>query len=134
MKTFKILKEELENKNLLAEQLFLLGRDIATKIHYFHLTTSSYSEHMATNAFYDGIIPLIDSFSESYIGKYGKFDANFPIFTGIKYSNAINMISEFNNWIKNNRNSICKDSEIQNIIDEIVSLNDSTLYKLKELH
>jgi len=134
MKKFKILKEELENKELLAEQFFLLGRDIATKIHYFHLTTSSYAEHVATNTFYTDIIPLIDSFSESYIGKYGKFDVKPPIFAGIKYSDAISMISEFNDWIKNNRNSICEDSEIQNIIDEIVSLNDSSLYKLKELH
>jgi hypothetical protein len=36
-------------------------------------------------------------------------------------------------WIDSNRANITDDSEIQNIIDEIIGLCSSTVYKLREL-
>ena len=43
-----------------------------TQAHAFHLTTSSFAEHKALQAYYEGIIPLLDSWAEAYMGKYGR--------------------------------------------------------------
>ena len=38
--------------------------------HIFHLQTSSYSQHIALQEYYEGIVDLIDSLVEAYQGKY----------------------------------------------------------------
>jgi superfamily II DNA/RNA helicase len=49
-----------------------LARDVA---HSVHLATDSYSQHVALNAFYDGIIDLADKFAEAYQGRHGLIGA-----------------------------------------------------------
>jgi len=48
--------------------LLFLARDLA---HRVHLKTRSFSEHMATNDFYNNIIPLADEFAQNFEGCYG---------------------------------------------------------------
>jgi hypothetical protein len=38
------------------------------QIHLYHLQTTSYAEHKATDFWYDGIQPLLDEFFETYQG------------------------------------------------------------------
>ena len=40
--------------------------------HAFHLTTNSYAQHKALQAYYEGIVPLLDAWAEAYMGKYGR--------------------------------------------------------------
>jgi hypothetical protein len=35
--------------------------------------TNSYAKHKALHAYYEGIVPLLDSYAEAYMGKYGRF-------------------------------------------------------------
>nr|QMP82873.1 MAG: hypothetical protein [Caudoviricetes sp.] len=137
MSTYRELKEALNQGSLgtgkqKAAELFLQCRQAATAMHIFHLATSSYAAHMASNAFYDGIIPLVDKFAEAFIGRYGKFEAmpNVKLPQNVDgLQIAVNLLQ----WIDINRGNITDDSEIQNVIDEISDLCSSTTYKLREL-
>lgn len=111
--------------------LLFLGRDVA---HSTHLNTRSYAKHMALNAFYEDIVGLADSFAETYQGRYGLI-GQISMPTIKKTSNIVEFLQEQLDEIENSRYSVCKQSEtaLQNIIDEIVALYLSTLYKLKFL-
>ena len=63
-----------------------------TQTHIFHLQTQSFTEHMALNAYYDGIVPLIDGIIEAYQGKYGivKGYTNFNL---MEYNNVQQVIA-----------------------------------------
>lgn len=102
--------------------------------HVFHLQTKSYAEHIALNTYYDGIIGLFDGIIESYQGKYGII-TTFKSFDIEQYKNNKKTISYFEsllNIIDENRDSV-EDSYIQNQIDTIQELINSTIYKLKFL-
>lgn len=51
-----------------------------TQAHVFHLTTKSYAAHKALQAYYEGIVPLLDSYAETYMGKSNN---KRPTLTGI---------------------------------------------------
>jgi hypothetical protein len=102
--------------------------------HVFHLQTPSFAEHKALNDFYDGIVPLFDGIIESYQGKYGIMK-NYKSFKIEQYKNGKKTISYFERLldiIDENRNSV-EDSFIQNQIDTVQELINSTIYKLRFL-
>jgi hypothetical protein len=102
--------------------------------HVFHLQTRSFAEHKALNDYYDGIIDLFDGIVESYQGKYGIIK-NFKTFKIEQYRNNKKTISYFERLldiIEENRDSV-EDSYIQNQIDTVQELINSTVYKLKFL-
>jgi hypothetical protein len=102
-----------------------------TLSHVQHLQTKSFAAHKALNEFYDGIIPLVDSFAEAYQGEYGLIE-DYP--TEFEYvEDPLEMIDALVSWIDVNRDEVSDDTYLQNIIDEIVELIRSTQYKLKFL-
>ncbi len=102
-----------------------------TNAHVLHLQTKSYAKHVALNEFYDNIVGLTDSLAEAYQGREGIFD--YPELPYKPESDPIQMIRGLRRYIDENRAAMCGRSEIQNIIDEIVSQMNSTLYKLENL-
>ena len=105
-----------------------------TQVHIFHLGTKSYSEHKALQGYYEGIDALVDGVIESYQGKYGLL-TNYKSFKNQSYKNKNQVLKYFTsllNIIEENRDSV-DDSYIQNQIDTIQELINSTLYKLKFL-
>jgi hypothetical protein len=102
--------------------------------HVFHLQTQSFAEHKALNDYYDGVVDLFDGIVESYQGKYGIIK-NFKTFKIEQYKNSKKTISYFERLldiIDENRDSV-EDSYIQNQIDTVQELINSTVYKLKFL-
>jgi hypothetical protein len=109
-----------------------------TQSHIFHWQTvgeHSLAMHQALQLYYEGIVPLIDGFVESYQGKYGiikgyKCPEGFSDFESgealIKY------FQDLETKIESNRDSV-KESYLQNQIDTFVELINSTIYKLKFL-
>jgi DNA-binding ferritin-like protein len=109
-----------------------------TQAHVFHLQTTgegSFAIHSALNAYYDEIVDITDGIVESYQGKYG-------IITGYgnislqEFQNCEDVIAYFKMlcmYVEKSRQMICQDSYIQNQIDEVVALINSTLYKLRFL-
>jgi DNA-binding ferritin-like protein len=103
----------------------------ATNTHFFHWSTDSYAKHKAFAKYYDSIIDLTDTFAESYMGKYGKFTAFPSVYHQPK--DPIRYMESLQNFVKEARQDLPQDSELQNIIDEIADLINSTTYKLKFL-
>jgi len=105
-----------------------------TQAHVFHLQTKSYAEHIALNGYYDGIIPLVDGIIESYQGKYG-IVGKYSSYDIENYDNNSQVIKYFQGLekdVEKLRDSV-KDSYLENQIDTIVELLNSTIYKLKFL-
>ena len=111
-------------------ELFL-ARDVA---HSVHLNTRSFSKHMALNTFYDEIIDLADKFAEAYQGRHGLIGP-IAVPAAKKTTNIIDFLQDAVSEVEKARYEVCEktDTPIQNIIDEIVGLYLSTLYKLKFL-
>jgi len=108
-----------------------LARDVA---HSVHLNTRSYAKHKALGTFYDKIVDLADSFAEAYQGRHGLIGP-ISLQSAKKNGNIIEFLQDSLAEIEENRYKFCdeKESAIQNIIDEIVALYLSTLYKLRFL-
>ena len=137
MKTYNELKEALNQSSVglgkqKATELFMQCRQAATAMHFFHLSTPSYAAHKASNTFYTDIIDLVDTFAENFIGRYGKFEM-MPNVKIPQNNDGLAIAAGLLQWIDTNRANITDDSEIQNIIDEISGLCNSTIYKLREL-
>ena len=102
--------------------------------HVFHLQTQSFAEHKALNDYYDGVVALFDGIVESYQGKYGIIK-NYKTFKIEQYRNGKKTISYFERLldiIEENRDSV-DDSYLQNQIDTVQELINSTIYKLRFL-
>ena len=105
--------------------------------HIYHLQAQgpgSYAAHIALGAYYDGIIDLIDGLVESFQGRYG-------IVTGYKMAASIREDQNYDmyfealcKFVETTRQQIPQDSYLQNQVDTIVELIESTKYKLKFLH
>ena len=103
----------------------------ATCAHLLHWQTKNYATHKALKKYYETIPDLIDRLVESYMGRYGavgEFEEEFEIDKDpTKYFKALQK------YVDANRKHIPDDSELQNTIDEILDLINSTLYKLQNL-
>jgi hypothetical protein len=111
--------------------LLFLGRNVA---HSVHLNTRSYSKHKALGHFYKDVIDLADTFSEAYQGRHGLIGP-IAMPAAKKTTNIIEFLQDQLAEIEKGRYDVCEktDTPIQNIIDEIVGLYLSTLYRLKFL-
>lgn len=111
--------------------LLFLGRDVA---HSVHLNTRSYAKHVALQGFYEEIVELADSLAEAYQGKYGLI-GGISLQAAKKTGNIVEFLQDQVNEIEATRYKVI-DKEctaLHNIIDEIVGLYYSTLYKLRFL-
>jgi len=104
-----------------------------TNTHILHFQSLSYSQHIALGVFYDEISDLVDSFVEAFQGKYGlltKYTADFELANApIPYLEYLKAEVE----TKRRAANFPQDSELQNEIDNIANLINSTLYKLRFL-
>jgi DNA-binding ferritin-like protein len=111
-------------------ELFL-ARDVT---HSVHLNTRSYSKHKALGHFYEDVIELADKFAEAYQGRHGLIGP-ITLRSARKTTNITEFLEDSLKTIEEMRYEVCEktDTTIQNIIDEIIGLYLSTLYKLKFL-
>ena len=111
--------------------MLFLARDVT---HSVHLNTRSYAKHVALQGFYEGIIPLADSLAEAYQGRHGLIGP-ITLHSAKKTNNVVEFLKDQLEEIESMRYEVIdrKDSALQNIVDEIVKLYLSTLYKLRFL-
>ena len=130
---FEEIKNQKESKiNFVSLVSRLL--DSQRQVHIFHLQTKSFAEHKALQDYYDSIGDIVDALVESYQGKYGIITGWKSVET-LEYQSTEQCVGYFKSLINENnvvRNSI-KDSYIQNQLDEVETLLQSTLYKLRFL-
>lgn len=105
-----------------------------TQVHVFHLQTKSFSEHQALGAYYDSIIGIVDGLIESYQGKYGILMnyTNLPIKNYTDNAQVVSYFMQLGEVVEVLRQDI-QDSYLQNQIDNVTELIESTKYKLRFL-
>lgn len=111
--------------------MLFLARDVA---HSVHLNTRSFAKHSALNTFYSNIVGLADKFAEAYQGRHGLLGP-IPLMSAKKTTNVTEFLVAQLKEIEEARYNVCDrtDTPIQNVIDEVVGLYLSTLYKLRFL-
>jgi hypothetical protein len=111
--------------------MLFLARDTA---HSVHLNTRSYAKHKALQEFYEEIVGLADGFAEAYQGRHGLIGA-IGLQSAKKTTNIVEFLQDQLDEIEKCRYEICEktDTPLQNLIDGIIELYLSTLYKLRFL-
>lgn len=108
---------------------------IHNQIRILHWQTSSYSEHKALGKLYENLDELIDTFVEVRSGQYGTSKAknNFTIsMENIEKCNPKKCIEEGIDVLKKIYKSISEeDTELKNILDEMISAMRKTRYLLE---
>ena len=106
-----------------------LARDVT---HSVHLNTRSYAKHKALGKFYEEIIGLADDLAEAYQGRHGLIGP-ITLHSAKKTNNVVDFLEDSLAEVEKARKEFGDDSALQNIVDDIVDLYLSTLYKLKFL-
>jgi hypothetical protein len=101
--------------------------------HIFHLQTSSYTAHKALNNYYDDIVDLIDSYAETCQGRYGIIRGYTPQRQYFEGDETVKYFTGLSTYIDSVRSSLPQDGDLNNVVDEIAALVNSTIYKLKFL-
>ena len=94
-------------------------------MHIAHLQTTSFAEHKALNGYYDGILELTDTFTETYFGRNKRTEIIIP---ESKNMDSVSHMKEMQSILDSERDNYA--SELQNIIDEMLGLVNKTLYLL----
>lgn len=102
--------------------------------HVFHLRTKSYAQHMALQAYYEGIIPLVDSYVEAYQGTRNR-RLNGLRKNSVYIQDPTKALAYFVRLKKRIRSMkpLASETHLKNIRDEIMQLLSSTIYKLRFL-
>ena len=103
-----------------------------TNGHINHWRAKTFSIHSALGEFYTGLQEGIDAVVEAYMGKYGVLE-DYTEFYSLPSKDPIQELEQLSNAVKEVRAKLPQDSELQNLIDEIADLIDSTLYKVRFL-
>jgi hypothetical protein len=103
-----------------------------TNGHINHWRAKTFSIHSALGDFYSGLQERIDSVVEAYMGKYGVLE-DYTEFYSLPSKDPIQELEQLSNAVKEVRAKLPQDTELQNLIDEIADLIDSTLYKVRFL-
>jgi DNA-binding ferritin-like protein len=103
-----------------------------TNTHILHLQTRSFSVHSALGNYYVKLDKLVDRFAEAYQGKYGIIEGYKALYY-LPPPSALEYLIQISEFISQTRVDLPQDSELQNLVDEIQSETDSTIYKLRFL-
>ena len=103
-----------------------------TNTHILHLQSTSYAQHMALGTFYEELDELTDNLIEAVQGLTGEI-VQYPADYYAPAATAMDELEDLGEYVKEGRKTLPQASEIQNIVDEIAALIDSTCYKLQFL-
>jgi DNA-binding ferritin-like protein len=111
----------------------LASRNQAHVFHWQVQGVGSYSAHKALNKYYDEILDLADGLVESFQGKYGIQKGYTSPATFKEDGQFINYFEALAIYVETIRTKIPQDSYIQNEVDTVVKLIQTTKYKLINL-
>jgi hypothetical protein len=116
--------------------MLLHSRTQSQIFHWVVTGDGSFSAHKALQKYYEDIVDILDTIVEGYQGKYGiqKFKPVNGIDNNGDIENIISYFEKINKFISTRRKAEdLQHSFIQNEIDTIELLINTTLYKLKNL-
>ena len=111
----------------------LNSRQQAQVYHWQAVGEGSNAVHTALNAYYDEIIPLVDGLVESIQGRNGIISGYNLQFNVREDNKPLIYFQALVKYVEVVRERLPQDSYVQNQIDEIVDLIETTKYKLENL-
>lgn len=104
----------------------------ATVTHIMHWQTESYAAHQALGEYYNEIPELIDQVIEAYQGKTQVILRGFPVENeAYEKMTPLAYMEYLSEELTEGRALFGDISEVQNLVDAIADLIDSTMYKLR---
>lgn len=128
-KVYSINEAVIEVPQVTIGEFFLKLLHAATNGHLLHLQTKSYSEHKALQKYYEGLPDLVDSIIEEWQGAY-QMIVEYPAIYETPNSDALTEVTAVRDFLVKNRAIVGDYSSIQNSVDNLMSLLDSTVYRL----
>lgn len=116
------------------EQLFGTLQQSVVSTWRKHLRTAKYSKHMALNDFYEEMPEKVDALIEAWMGVNGKKIKNYENILQSSNMNTLTYLKELRKVVKQGYVLMNGEKELEALLDDIVELIDSTLYKVKELN
>jgi hypothetical protein len=104
-----------------------------SQLKIMHWGTESYAQHKAYMKAYDSIDEGLDALVESYQGRFGIVRGFKQPMTIREDNDPIPYFEALRKYVEINKYNFTQTSYVQNQVDEIMSLIESTLYKLKNL-
>ena len=105
---------------------------VRTAAHLLHLQSTSYAQHVALNEFYDGLVPLIDAYAETYQGENGiikDYPSKAP-----PVDHALTLLTDYLDLVREEQEEDEDRSEaLANILAEIEQLVSTSIYKIRFL-
>ena len=98
-----------------------------------HLRTAKYSKHEALDEFYKELPEKVDALIEGYMGAHGKKITKFENILKSSNMNTLKYLQELKKVCKQGYDLLDENEELEGLLDDIVNLINSTLYKVKEL-
>jgi hypothetical protein len=101
----------------------------ATNGHILHLQTKSYSEHKALQGYYEKLPDAVDSIIEQWQGAY-QMIIEYPAGYEAPKADALQEVTYIRDFIVANRAVVGDYTSIQNEVDALLSIVETTMYKL----
>ena len=98
-----------------------------------HLRTAKYAKHEALDEFYKELPEKVDALIEGYMGAHGKKITKFENIIKSSNMNTLKYLQELKKIYKQGYGLLDENEELKGLLDDIVNLINSTLYKVKEL-
>ena len=98
-----------------------------------HLRTAKYAKHKALDEFYNDMPEKVDALIEAWMGANGKKVGPFQNVLSASNLNTLKYLGELKRVCKEGYMLMGESEELKSLLDDIVNLINSTLYKVKEL-
>lgn len=115
------------------EQLFGTLQQSVVSTWRKHLRTAKYAKHIALNEFYEDMPDKVDALIEAWMGVNGKKIKGYENILQSANMNTLTYLKELKKIAKQGYELMGGEKELEALLDDIVELIDSTLYKVKEL-
>ena len=98
-----------------------------------HLKSAKYGKHMALDEFYKEMPEKVDALIEAWMGAHGKKVGAFQNVLSSSNLNTLKYLGELKKVCRQGYDLLDDNEELESLLDDIVNLINTTLYKVKEL-
>lgn len=98
-----------------------------------HLRTAKYGKHEALDEFYKKMPKKVDDLIEAWMGAHGKKIGAFQNVLSSSNLNTLKYLGELKRVCREGYMLMGENEELKSLLDDIVNLINTTLYKVKEL-
>lgn len=120
------------SKDQIAPTFLLLLLHAVTNVHLMHWMSKSFAEHVTLGELYEALQEGADAYAESFMGKYGQLE-EFPHFYDLPEGDCVVEVEKIYNDVKILREKLPQDSDMNQLVDDIVNSLTEALYKLRFL-